>query len=290
MNTTLIKEDLINLRKVLPEIEDHLLKQIESIQTHDDYFNSLDKKAELMINENPQRKVKLNIGGKCFTSMISTLLSQKDTLFYKLILSDKVSLDEEIYIDRNPRLFHVFLDYLRNKVFDLNLFPRSDYFELLLESSYYNLPEITKKFANMKKGINKELEYVGFEFNGPYYCGSVLAGTNNVEDLLDKSCMKGICATSPGWIIIEFNDIFDFEELEIAGWGGNSGIWAASNGSNSRIEVSIDKVVWNNVGTIPSTYSSSIIPVKLTKSVSARFIKFVGTSSLGIGFLKIKTD
>ena len=47
MNTTLIKEDLINLRKVLPEIEDHLLKQIESIQTHDDYFNSLDKKALL---------------------------------------------------------------------------------------------------------------------------------------------------------------------------------------------------------------------------------------------------
>ena len=88
----------------------------------------------------------------------------------------------------------------------------------------------------------------------------------------------------------QFEPNFNFEELEIAGWGGNSGIWAASNGSNSRIEVSIDKVDWNNVGTIPSTYSSSIIPVKLTKSVSARFIKFVGTSSLGIGFLKIKTD
>jgi len=117
-----------------------------------------------------------------------------------------------------------------------------------------------------------------------------MAGTNKVEDLKDPSCTKGICATSPGWIIVEFNGSYDFEEIEVAGWGGNSGIWASSNGASSRILVSDNKNDWIDVGALPSNLTHTKSIVKLTQKCSAKYIKFVGTSYLGLGYLEIKTE
>ena len=96
-----------------------------------------------------------------------------------------------------------------------------------------------------------------------------------------------MCAISPGWIIIEFNNEWEFEEIEIGGYNGDTSLWRASNGSNATIFTSKDKTTWTSVGNIPSGYGASIIDVKLQRSF-AKYIKFVGTSYLGIGFLEIK--
>ena len=289
MNTTLIKEELLNLRKNLPLIEQELEEKIYSVKIQIDNFTQLDQEAEL-IRANSQQRVRLNVGGKIFETSVKTLMSQKDTFFYKLILSKKFNLNDEIFIDRNPRLFHVFINYLWNNSFDLSEFKKSDHFELYLEACFYNIPEISSVIEGIKgKSQKPELQYLSFEFKGPYSSGSIQAGTNKLEDLLDASCEKGICSDSPGWIIIEFNDLFDFEEIEVGGWNGNSSIWASSNGSNASIEVSIDKNKWEKVGNLPSNFNGSVSLVILNKICSASYIKFNHNSYLGIGYLKIIT-
>ena len=130
---------------------------------------------------------------------------------------------------------------------------------------------------------------MSFESNGTYSASGVMAGTNLVEDLKDTSCKKGICAISPGWILIEFNDIFEFEEIEAAGWNGNTTIWAVGNGAGTPIFVSEDKITWEQVGTLDGL-CDTIILIKLTKRCSAQYIKFVSTGYLGLGYLNIKTD
>jgi len=290
MNTTLIKEELLNLRKNIPLIEQELEEKISSVQTQIDFFNELDNEAKSLI-ANGNKRVRFNIGGKRFDTTVSVLLSQRDTFFYKLILSKKYNLDEEIFIDRNPRLFHVIIDYLRNKTFNISDYKNCDHFELYLEAYFYNIPEISSLIKGKKgKSSQKlELQYIGYEFHRPYHSGSILAGTNKIEDLLDESCSKGICSDTPGWIIIEFNDIFNFDEIEVGGWNGNSSIWASSNGAGASIEVSCDKKSWEKVGSLPSNFIGSKSLVKLEKICSAKFIKFNHNSFLGIGYLKIIT-
>lgn len=132
----------------------------------------------------------------------------------------------------------------------------------------------------------KGVLFVSFEINGEYTSGSQKAGTQKVNDLKDKSLSTGIRATSSGWIIVELNNVKEFDEIEIAGWNGNTSLWSPSNGSGASIMTSIDKNNWKTVGTIPSGYSSTIITVKLTKSIG-KYIKFSHNSYLGLGYLNI---
>lgn len=96
----------------------------------------------------------------------------------------------------------------------------------------------------------------------------------------------GIVAASPGWIIIEFNKEWEFEEIEIAGFNGNTSAFAVSNGANCQILTSKDKSNWVSVGSIPGNYGAFIQKVRLTKS-SAKYIKFQHNSYLGIGYLDV---
>ncbi len=99
--------------------------------------------------------------------------------------------------------------------------------------------------------------------------------------------MKGVCTGANGWVIIEMKRECEFEEMEVAGWKGNSAIWYGENGSGSTISTSLDKDKWTKIGNIPSGYGSKITKVKVKKS-SAKFIKFEHTSYLGLGYLDIK--
>lgn len=128
---------------------------------------------------------------------------------------------------------------------------------------------------------------MSFESSGTYsYSGNVV-GTNNVKDLSDSSRTKGLVTNYPGWIIIKLNGEWEFDEIVIGGYQGNTGAFAADNGGGATIETSKDNLKWTNVGTIPSGFGYANLTVKLTKS-SARFIKFTSTSYLGIGYLEIK--
>jgi len=130
--------------------------------------------------------------------------------------------------------------------------------------------------------------FINFDSNGLYYVNNILIGTQNVNDLEDISPETGICAHTPGWIIIELNDICTFEKIGISGFAGNEKQWAPNNGSGAKISTSIDKIKWTEVGNIPGNYGKNIININLVKT-SAKYIKFQSSFYLGIGFLKIFT-
>ena len=98
---------------------------------------------------------------------------------------------------------------------------------------------------------------------------------------------KGICAKAPGWIQLELNGIWEFEEIEIAGWNGDTSIWSPTNGVNATILTSLDNKVYKKVGTLPSNFGASIQNVKLIKS-KAKYVRFETELNIGIGYLNIK--
>jgi hypothetical protein len=153
--------------------------------------------------------------------------------------------------------------------------------ELYEEAKFYEVSELVDLLDEEKR----EVTYVRFEFSGAYST----AGTNKIEDLNnfeDKSMMKGICTNTPGWIIFELNREVEFDEIEVGGWKGNSGIWASSNGSGSQILTSCDKSTWVNIGTIPGDYANNVTKVKVT-CTKGKYVKFNHTSHLGIGYFRI---
>lgn len=202
----------------------------------------------------------------------------KDTLFSKLILSGKFDLSEEIFIDRSPKLFPFILNFIRFSKLNYKRFTKEELSELLAEADYYEIGEISQYLEDRLE----EIEFISYESSGAFIYNNQTAGTESLEGLKDKSLTKGICAKSPGWIVIELNSEWEFEEIELAGWNGNSTWWYAG-----KIQTSIDKKTWKDVGLIPSNYGSMIQTVKVTKS-SAKYVKFSNDSYIGIGYLNIK--
>jgi hypothetical protein len=280
--SNILKDDLLALKSKLESIETQLEGQMKELEQREEKWKKMDDQVKDLI-KNQNDIVTFNVGGKLFATRISTLLSVKDTLFYKLVLSEKFDLKQEIFFDRSPKLFPFIIDFLRFNKINYKRFNKEELEELRVEAEYFEIGEITSYLDERCK----EIEFVKFETSGNYNYNGQTAGTNRIEDLKDRSLMKGICSNSPGWIIIELNSEWEFEELEVGGWNGNSTLWYNANGSGASIQTSTDKVNWKTVGTIPSNYGNTIQNVKLTKSIG-KYIKFNHNSYLGIGFLNIK--
>jgi len=281
MSTIGLKDDLINLKSRLEGIEQQLTDQSQEIQKRYDTWQRLDERAERIFS-NQNNIVRFNIGGKKFATTETTLRETKGTLFTKLLESGKVDLKDEIFFDRSPRMFPLIIEYLRNKKITYKGISKEDLEVLRSDAEYYQIAEI-QEYLDSKL---KEIEFVSFEFSGPYTYTGLTAGTNSVGDLKDKSMLKGICANSPGYIIIELNDEWEFKTIEIGGCKGNSTLWYSDNGAGATIFTSLNKQDWKTVGTIPYGFGTSIKKVDLTKSIG-KYIKFEYSSYLGIGFLNI---
>jgi hypothetical protein len=84
-------------------------------------------------------KIKLNIGGKLFTTSLSTLTSEKNTFFTSMFgetFNTQPDDDGEFFIDRSPQYFQIILDYLRNPTKELDL---SDLNEKQLKEFFYEV-------------------------------------------------------------------------------------------------------------------------------------------------------
>lgn len=275
-----LKDDLSMLKNKLENIEENFDFKLKEVEDKETKFKKMDEQIEEFISKK-DGLIKLNVGGKIFQTRISTLLSVKDTLFSR-IYSSSVDNNEnltELFFDRSFDHFHIILEYLRTKDFCRKGMHKAEIEELQLETEYYNIEGINKILAEKCK----EVEFVNFE-SSPRHSTT---GTHNVQDLNDRTCMKGICVGSPYNIIIEMNFEHEFDKIEIGGYGGNSSVWYAGNGSNANIFTSNDKSKWTNVGKIPSNYNATITTISLTQKTTAKYIKFEHNSYLGIGFLKV---
>lgn len=282
-----LKDELLGLKTKLEDLEAELTNQMLDLELKSEEWHKRDEEAENLAKSNRNKIITLNVGGKIFQTKLETLLSVKDTLFYKLFLSQRLDINKEIFIDRPYTNFKYIIFYLRNKKLPNESISNLLLEEILEEANYYEIKELIDNIEELKR----EIKYVSFEINAPYMSGTIQAGTNKIEDLNDfedKSMRKGICAAYPGWIIIELSREAEFEEIEIAGWNGNNNIWASSNGSGAQIMISNDKINWHSVGVIPSNFGSGIQTVRLSRKATAKWLKFQHNSYLGIGYLKIK--
>jgi hypothetical protein len=284
MTSVAIRDELMNMKIKLESLEEELTKQLVEAETKYKKWNEIDKEVEEM-RQNYTDIITLNVGGKIFQTRLDTLLSVKDTLFYKIIVSKRLDLMDPIFIDRNYKLFKYILSFLRYQKVNLKKLSSIDLDDLMEEAKFFEIEGLIQFLEDNRM----EVKYVGFQINGAYTVGGTFAGTNNIDDLNnfeDRSALKGICATYPGSIILELNREIEIEMIEVAGWGGNRNIWAPTNGSGASILTSIDNNKWTKVGSLPNTFNSNIITVNLGKS-NAKYIKFDHNSYLGLGYCRI---
>lgn len=284
MSSVSIRDELMNLKLKLESLEDDLTKQLIEAEVKYKKWNEIDKEVEEM-RRNHLDIITLNVGGKIFQTKYDTLLSVKDTFFYKIIVSKRLDLNDPIFIDRNYKFFRFILTYLRYQKVNISKLSSIDIEDLFEEANFYEIEDL----VSFLEEARRDIKFVNFEINGTYSSSGILAGTNNIEDINnfeDRTLIKGICANSSGWIILELNRETEFDQIEIGGWSGNTGIWSPANGAGAQILTSLDKAKWDIVGTIPSNFTSTILKVLVTKS-KAKWLKFLHTSYLGIGYCKI---
>jgi hypothetical protein len=279
-----LKDELLVLKGKLEILEKELTDKMLDLEVRAEKWAQIDEKVDEIIKDKKNFNLLLNVGGKVFQTKIETFISIKDTLFYNMIYSKRIDLNKEIFFDRDHKYFHIILYFLRNKKVNLSEYSSKELKSIKIEAEFYNIIDL---ISNINELFSKVF-FVSFEVNGNYISSGVVAGTQIIEDLNDfedKSCLKGICSNSPGFIILEINRQVSFESIEICGWKGNTSIWSPSNGSNSRILTSQDKETWVDVGSVGSNFDS-IQKCNLIKS-KAKYIKIQSTSYLGIGYLRI---
>lgn len=146
-----------------------LLKQIQDEEIHQEKakqdfiketieFNIIkDKMSKICTNCN--YKIKLNIGGKIFTTTLETLTGEKDNFFSAMFseqFNTKPDEDGEYFIDRDPKLFPYILNYLRNST--------EPEWDLLIEKHLFNRFQEEIDFyqiKSLKRSLEKTEKSVG---------------------------------------------------------------------------------------------------------------------------------
>ena len=276
-----LKEDLTTLKARLELIETQLEGEMKALEVRESKWSKLDHEVDKILDCNDP-VVKFCVSGQCFATKMSTLNSVPDTLFHKIVNSTGIDIKKPVFFDRSPCVFQALLDFLRTKTICYKLFNKYELVELFQEADYYEIEEI----ANYLRERTKDAEIVKIEVSGNYTYKEKTAGTVNYKDLKDKTLKKGVCTGSPGWIIMELNSDWEFEEMEIGGYTGDPELWYSGNGSGAAIETSNDKKTWVKVGSIPSNYANAITKVKVKKS-TAKYVRFTHTSYLGVGYVNV---
>lgn len=229
-----------------------------------------------------QKKVTFNVSGKIFTTSKTTIEQHKDTLFNAMLESYSLNNKEEIYLDRNPVIFSILFNYIRKPTLNFKKLSKQELFDLKLEAEFFEVWDLVSAIEDKYE----EVKFIGFTSSGPYIYKGVTAGTNKLEDLSSKDTSTGICANTPGSIVLELSKEVDFEEIEVAGFTGNKTVWYHANGTGAKIFTSKNGKDWENIGTLRSL-TDKISTQKFNKVNTAKYIKFESNTFVGLGYLKI---
>ncbi|KAJ5076448.1 potassium channel tetramerization domain-containing [Anaeramoeba ignava] len=111
-----------------------------------------DEKPKNIEQENTNlniKPIKINVGGKIFETLTTTLSKWKNSKFEEIITNQKqfpITNDGIIFFDRNPKYFEIILDYLRtSKITIPTKFENKKGLEILIEESkYYSIHSLTQ--------------------------------------------------------------------------------------------------------------------------------------------------
>lgn len=124
---------------------------------------------------------------------------------------------------------------------------------------------------------------ISFQMNRQYRSD---VGDSKIDSVIDRSLNTGLCAAAPGWIIFELERTVNVKTIELGGFCGNLKMWHPTQGVNSEVMTSKDRINWTKVGNIPKNYGSSVISFDVAPTL-CRYVKFVSKGFLGIGFFAV---
>lgn len=281
-NKSTLKSKLEFLKSKLAEAKLHLDTHNKNEKLDKKVYLDINDKAKDILKTKYEQVVKINLCGTIFETLTSTILNYPDSLLASIITSPEYTKETDLLFDRSPLFFEYLLNYMRygvinykklNSILLENIKREAEYFEIGDLADYLN-----QKLSN--------ISIVSFEQSGKFVTqGNKTAGTNILDDIKNKSLKKGaICTNSPGWIIFELNCDWDIDNVELGPYIGDSDLgWKGTFGIGAKIYSSSNKVMWNDVGIIPATFTTKIIMVNLSNCKDAKYIKIQSTNS-SIGF------
>jgi len=278
---TPFKKEILDLKTSILDLESRFNFASKEIEAREARWKNCEKKLVELQKMNEGFCV-LNVGGEKFTVSLHVLKSRRGTLFYKQILRKEIQANKEVFYDRDPMYFHVLLNFLRTGKIDGKAFSEEEKEDLLSEAQFFEIQFIVETL----RATVAEVEFTKHEFSGEFKYNDAVVGTNNPKDLKDKTLQKGIVANTPGVITLTLSRDVEFQEIEIAGYNGNSTAWFVGNGRGANILCSADNSHWTNIGTIPPEFGHEIQKVSVKKS-KAKYIRFSHTDYIGIGYLNI---
>lgn len=99
---------------------------------------------------NDDKLIRLNVGGKWFSTSRQTLLSFPDTVLARLALNAECEKQGYYFIDRDGTLFEYILNFMRNKN---SLLPNNDdeRRRLASDAKFYGLQDLYEKLTSFRK-------------------------------------------------------------------------------------------------------------------------------------------
>ena len=138
------KDDVSGLKTKLEQVEQDFHVKLKIVEKKEEAFKELDLKLQDIMTNDANKTIKLNVGGKTFTTKLSTILSVKDTVFYRLIgdyVSKGKNIPDTLFFDRSYQYFELVLNYLRFKLFSLKKYTKFEKEDIKDEVEYYGLSE-----------------------------------------------------------------------------------------------------------------------------------------------------
>ncbi len=140
-----LKKDLMGLKSKLENIEKGFNEKLTDVSDKEQRDKRIDEKISEIVQAKTQPAVHLNIGGKIFATKLSTLLSCKDSIFYKNLsqyIDNESNIPEEIFYDRSYAHFDIILNYLRTNTFNIKSLNRFEKEDIREEVEFYGLSSI----------------------------------------------------------------------------------------------------------------------------------------------------
>ncbi len=139
-----LKGDLLGLKSRVEVVEQEFQDKLKLVEKKEAAFKELDLSVQELLSNEKNKTIKLDIGGKIFITKLSTLLSVKDTVFYRVI-GDYICKNQEIpeflFFDRSFEFFELILNYLRFQQFSLKKYNKYEKEDIKAEVEYYGLSE-----------------------------------------------------------------------------------------------------------------------------------------------------
>jgi len=222
---------------------------VEAVDTFRKDYQEIQKPKDALGADAFEDPIILNVGGKRFSTSLSSLRSIKGSFFEKMFrkgANTTIGADGMYFIDRDPSSFGYILDYLRNGDLLIKSDDQSLRMKLLDDAEYYTLPTSLQDYLRWSSAagidlwfsevafLNKELKKVNRELGGLLYLAS--------KDGSSDSTFHSRCDNKgPNVVIIETKLGTIFGGYSYTSWASSGNYAASSKGFIFRLRPTMKK-------------------------------------------------